>query len=139
MMMKFSIWQIIGALFHPSYMLVNSKLLGTHKTPEAQCAVGMPDVGTIKCVSATTYLASFGLASSTLGILMLATSMCFAMGLSNVLPQAYGSGEYKLCGAYVNRMIICVSMWVIPMALFLEIFSPSLMALLVSDKNLMVR
>jgi len=52
------------------------------------------------------HLASFGLGSSMMGILLLASGICFVMGLGNVLPQAYGSGNYRLVGTYQNRMII---------------------------------
>lgn len=71
---------VIGALFHPSYMLVNAKFLGSHEIT-AECAPG--DEKTImECVKGETYLAAFGIASSTIGICLLSVSMCFAMGLN---------------------------------------------------------
>ena len=49
-----------------------------------------------------------------MSIILLAPSMCFTLGLSNLIPQAFGSKNYKLCGIYANRMIIVVSVIFIP-------------------------
>jgi hypothetical protein len=38
------------------------------------------------CITAETYLASFGLASATMGIFVLAPGICFCLGLTNILP-----------------------------------------------------
>jgi UPF0716 family protein affecting phage T7 exclusion len=38
------------------------------------------------CITAETYLASFGLASATMGIFVLAPGICFILGLMNILP-----------------------------------------------------
>lgn len=94
-----SVWPIIGFLFHPSYMLVNAIILGN-----IQCK---PEDG---CITAKTYLAAFGLGSSLMSIVLLATGLCFVFGLYTIMPQAYSSGNYKLCGAYINRMIILSTM-----------------------------
>ena len=59
-----------------------------------------------ECITSETYLASFGLASATVGIFVLAPGICFTNGLNNILPQAYGAKNYRLCGAYLNRFVI---------------------------------
>ena len=46
---------------------------------------------------------------------MLATGMCFTLGLVYVIPQAYGAGNMKLCGAFMNRMIIVSTFIFAPM------------------------
>ena len=67
-----------------------------------------------ECITAETYLAAFGLASATLGICVLAPGICFCIGLSNILPQAYGARNYKLCGAYLNRFLVCTCIIFVP-------------------------
>jgi Na+-driven multidrug efflux pump len=64
-----TIWPVIGYLFHPSYMLVNAVILG--KLPKI-------------------YLAAFGIGSSTIGIVLFATGVCYVLALNNVVPQAFG-------------------------------------------------
>jgi Na+-driven multidrug efflux pump len=59
-----------------------------------------------------------------MGIVYLAVGVCFTLGLSNIVPQAVGAKEYKLCGAYLNRMIICV----------LSIFGPLLLPMMFINK-----
>lgn len=100
-----SLFPIVGMIFHPSYMLVNSKLLGSVEIDAEKCA-GVPKT-TYGCIPAETYLASFDIASSTMGILFLATGTCFVLALTNITRQAYGSGNFKMCGAYLDRMILC--------------------------------
>lgn len=84
MITKVSIFPIIGMLFHPSYILVNTKLLGSFK-PDAATVCLAGDT-TLKCVDSATYVAAFGLASSTMGIIFLAPGLCFAIGLTNIMP-----------------------------------------------------
>lgn len=137
----FTVWQglkdmsvysgknILGALFHPTYMLVNLTYLGSVKTDPVKCASSdHANASTpVECLEAKTYLAAFGMGSSILGIIMLSVSMCFAGGLGQVLPQAYGSKEYKLCGAYLNRMQICIASIFIPLFILIELFIGYLM------------
>jgi Na+-driven multidrug efflux pump len=128
-----SVYPIIGMLFHPSYMLVNAKLLGQVVPDASVCPVGV-EVDTIECVRGEQYLAAFGLASSTIGIILLAPGICFALGILNVVPQANGSGEYKLCGAYLNRMLICLVCLEVPVFILLEIFAGQILGVLGQDK-----
>ena len=88
MIFKQSLWPIIGMLFHPTYMLVNAKILGSIDKP-AKCLV--PDVSeevknSFDCISAKTYLAAFGVASSSMGIILLAVGVTFNLGLTNIVP-----------------------------------------------------
>jgi len=88
-----TMWPIIGSLFHPVYMLVNAKVLGGIIPDPAVCGEGASEdtLESFDCITAKTYLASFGLASSTMGIMLLAVGTCFVIGLTNVIPQAYGA------------------------------------------------
>lgn len=133
MIMKTSIFPIIGCLFHPSYMLVNAKLLGKAVLDTDKCG-GKPefvgDVINYNCIKAETYLASFGIASSTMSIILLATGVCFIFGLSNIAPQAAGSGNFKLVGTYLNRFIICHLMIFVPFTVLIELFIPYVFVLL---------
>lgn len=124
---------IVGALFHPTYMLVNLSFLGSVKVDATTCKSTDHNLATtdIKCLDAKTYLAAFGMGSSVLGIVMLSVSMTFAMGLHQVLPQAYGSGELRLCGAYLNRMQIAIASIFIPLFIIIELFVGYLMDALV--------
>lgn len=79
-----SLWPIIGSLFHPVYMMVNARVLGGIHVDSELCAALSADDPS--CISAKRYLAAFGLGSSTLSIVMIATAMCFTIGLSNVIP-----------------------------------------------------
>jgi Na+-driven multidrug efflux pump len=73
--------------------------------------------------------ASFGLASSTLSIILQATGLCFVLALSNIIPQAYGAKNYKLCGAYLNRMIIVNTLIFVPFLIPLQFIEPLLVAI----------
>jgi Na+-driven multidrug efflux pump len=73
--MRQSVWPIIGSLFHPTYLLVNAIVLG-----RITCNPGE------ECIKAETYLAAFGLGSSLMSIVLLASGICFVLGLNNILP-----------------------------------------------------
>ena len=106
MIVKASSFPILGMIFHPAYMMINARLLGQVQIDKAFCA--LPDnQKSVKCITAEKYVAGFGIASSTLAILYLAIGVCFALCLMNLIPQAYGAQNYRLCGAYLNRCIIC--------------------------------
>jgi hypothetical protein len=85
MITKTSVFPIAGMIFHPTYMLVNAKLLGQTVIDETFCATDAAK-GKSECLSAQEYVAAFGLASSALGIVYLALGFCFAYGLANVMP-----------------------------------------------------
>lgn len=85
-------------------MMINVKLLGSIEVDKTKCKV--PDSDTPECMTSEQYQAAFGIGSSTLAIVLLACSLCFCLGLGTIIPQAYGSGNYKLCSVYRNRMII---------------------------------
>lgn len=113
MVCKVSFFPILGMLFHPSYMMINTVWLGQHKPDTTLCNITVNgttswDTSKIECVKSSQYVAAFGLSSSAISIIQLAPGLCFALGLINVIPQAHGSGETKLIGAYANRMTIIV-------------------------------
>ena len=49
------------------------------------------------------YLASLGLGGLTVSIALLAVGISFNGSLDTLISQAYGAGEKKLCGIYLNR------------------------------------
>ena len=75
-------------LFHPMYMLINAQILGNMKVDETKCGANATEemLNSFECISPETYLASFGLASATVGIFVLAPGICFTNGLNNILP-----------------------------------------------------
>lgn len=117
-----SVQPIFGSLFHPSYMLINSIILG-----QIQCD---PSTG---CHSAKTYLAAFGLGSSLMSILLLASGLCYTLGLNNMLPQTYASKNYTLCGAYLNRMIITATCIFVPFLVPLQFVEYLFLGLMKQD------
>jgi len=88
MIMKNSIFPIIGMLFHPSYMMVNAKVLGQviNNGPPCTGKNVIDGVLQYECLTAEVYLASFGIGSSTMSIAILATGSCFILGLTNICP-----------------------------------------------------
>ena len=127
-----STFPIIGMLFHPTYLMMNSKLLGSVKPDPALCS-GADASSKIECVPAATYLAAFGIGSSTMGITMLSVGITMIIGLTNIVPQAFGSGNLKLCGAYANRMMIIVALTLGVVAILTELFVDKLLGLLNLD------
>jgi Na+-driven multidrug efflux pump len=116
MITKQSTFPILGMLFHPMYMLVNAQILGNLQLDQSKCGSEATHemLQSLECVSAETYLASFGLASATMGIFLLAPGCCFNQGLLNILPQAYGAKNYQLCWAYLNRFIFATIIIFVP-------------------------
>ena len=80
-----SVAPVLGAIFHPSYMMINTKILGSMKHDEEACKDPVKAT-TVECMTGTEFQASFGVASSTVAILLLATSLCFVLGLGNLIP-----------------------------------------------------
>lgn len=66
-------------------MLVNAVILGKIQIDEKACKLDK-----IECIGPKTYLAAFGVGSSTLGIILLASGLTYCVSLSNVIPQAFG-------------------------------------------------
>mmetsp|Transcript_2011 Transcript_2011/g.3558 ORF Transcript_2011/g.3558 Transcript_2011/m.3558 type:complete len:323 (-) Transcript_2011:489-1457(-) len=120
MILSRSILPIIGTLFHPSYMMANAVYSDMIKPNSEKCALSDDPVYNENCISGETFQAAFGLGSSTMGILMMAPLICFNMGLTNLIPQAFGSKNYKLCGAYLNRMMVVQAMVFLPLLVPLQ-------------------
>ena len=83
-----SLWPILGTLFHPMYMLINARILGNLELDPIKCG---PDatkevLASFDCVDNKSYLAAFGLASATIGILFLAPGICYSLALGNIVP-----------------------------------------------------
>lgn len=118
---KQSIPPIVGSLFHPSYMMVNALILGRITLPD-YCKDKDYEVpeDSFECMGPEDYLSAFGIASSTIGIAILSTSFCYIAALNNVVPQAYGAGNFELVGSYLNRMLILASGIFIPILILLQ-------------------
>ena len=82
MIFRNSIWPIIGSLFHPTYMLVNSMILGKLELDPEKCEAAGGDEYHPDCIGSEKYQAAFGIGSSTMGIILLASGICFTIGLS---------------------------------------------------------
>lgn len=61
-----------------------------------------------------------------LAITILATSTTYADGLSNLIPHAYGSNRVELVYAYLNRMLILVTLIFTPILIPIQ-FTESLL------------
>ena len=72
-------------------MLVNAIILGQIKVDQQKCDAAGNDIYSSDCINATTFVAAFGLGSATMSIFMLAPGLCFTIGLSQLIPQAYGN------------------------------------------------
>ena len=102
---------ILSMLFHPSYMMVNIKVLGMVQRDEGACTTFFGEqVDTVECMTGKQLQAAFGIGSSTISILLLASASSFVTGLDSLMSQAYGNNSFKLCGAYRNRMMIVTAM-----------------------------
>jgi len=110
---------ICSNLFHPSYMMVNAIVLGKIQVDKTKCP-DPTDRSNWECLDAQDYVAAFGIASSSIGILILSTGFCYANGLMNIIPAAFSSGHYELCGAYLNRMLILSMGIFIPVILLMQ-------------------
>ena len=104
-LMKFAIFPIMAAIFHPLYMVVNNVALG--RTDE-------------------TMLAAFGLGSLTIGIMVLSVGASFAMSIGTLVSQAHGAKDRRLCRLYLHRSFYLNS-WVwlilaIPMVFIRHIY-----------------
>ena len=109
-----SIFPILGTLFHPTYMMANAVYSDKISPDPMECKQANYDTMNEACITGETFQAAFGLGSATMGILMQAPVICFNLGLANIIPQAYGSGEFKLCGAYLNRMMVVQTLVFLP-------------------------
>jgi Na+-driven multidrug efflux pump len=90
MIMKQSFFPIIGSLFHPSYMMINSVVLGSI-LPDTKCSDStFKSNNPSKCYDVQVNQAAFGVGSSTLSIILIAPLMCYVLGLSSLIPQAFG-------------------------------------------------
>ena len=82
MIARNSLSPIIGSLFHPTYMLVNAIILGKIEVDPVKCEAAGNDEYHPDCIGADVYLSAFGLGSSTMSIILLASGICFTIGLS---------------------------------------------------------
>ena len=113
-----AIWPVIGALFHPAYMIINAVLLGKLKPDTAVCTD--QNFLTFECATGKQYLAAFGLGQAVCSLVVFSTGTTYSAVLTNLIPQAYGSQEYEVIGVYLNRMLILASCIFVPLLLPLQ-------------------
>lgn len=71
--------------------MVNAIILGKIKMDQEKCKIAGGEPCHPDCISSKDYVAAFGIGSATMSIILLATGLCFTLGLQNVIPQAYGA------------------------------------------------
>jgi len=123
---------ILGVIFHPTYLMINISILSKFNPDPVKCNSDNLDdlkINSSECMEGLDLNAAFGLASSTLSIILQATGSCFCMGLNTILPQAYGAKNYKLCGAYLNRMLIVSTLIFTPILIPLHYVESLLIAI----------
>ena len=76
---------IIGMLFHPMYMMINTAVVGQMHDP--------------------VYLAGLGLGSLTCGIMLISFGTSFALVTSSLTGPAFGAGDYRFCRVILNRQL----------------------------------
>ena len=81
------------------------------------------------------YLSAYGLGSSLIAITILATSSCYAEGLSNLIPHAFGSNRIDLVYAYLNRMLILKTLIFMPILIPLQ-YSETFLNFMVKDPRI---
>jgi hypothetical protein len=86
MISSYSFSPIIGSLFHPTYMLVNAMILGKIEVDPVKCEAAGNDKNHADCIGPDVYLSAFGIGSSTMSIILLASGICFTIGLSQLIP-----------------------------------------------------
>lgn len=79
---SYATWPMLGMVFHPLYMVINSAVVGRMETK---------------------YLAGLGLGSLTTGIFLISLNVCFALVVSSFVAPAHGVGDNRLARMYLHR------------------------------------
>eukprot|EP00347_Sterkiella_histriomuscorum_P022093 403331703 len=93
---RLAIFPIIGMIFHPAYSIFNSIALGRNEDGRL--------------------LASLGLGSLTVGIMLLSIGSCFNGSLDTLVSQTFGQKDLRLCMIYLNRQMYLAAMVFVPLA-----------------------
>lgn len=78
-----AIYPIIGAVFHPAYIICNTIIFKSD--PDMQAALG--------------------LGGFALSIFLLSLGVTFNDSLDTLISQSYGAKEYRMCRLYLNRQL----------------------------------
>ena len=115
MIFKQSISPIVGQILHPMYMMINTMILG-RILPDARCEgdTDFQEANPSHCVGPNVLQSAFGIGSATMGLILLAPGACYCLCLQNLIPQAFGSKNYELCGFYLNRVLITSTLIFVP-------------------------
>jgi len=85
--LKYSVWPIVGMIFHPMYTIINSAMIGRLYEGDEK----------------NTHLAALGLGSLTISILMISIVSCFCMVVGTFIGPAFGDERPDLCKRYLFR------------------------------------
>ena len=67
-------------------MMINAIILGQTKVDDAKCQAAGNLATHPDCISSKDYVAAFGIGSATMSIILLATGLCFTLGLQQLIP-----------------------------------------------------
>ena len=79
-------------------------------------------------------MAGVGMANMYMNITCLSVLFGINMTLDTVVSQAFGFGDYRMCGVYLNRSRIIITLIIIPLSLFL-LQTETIFNLVGFDKN----
>ena len=77
----------------------------------------------------TQVLAIYGLSLITQNLIFNSVQISFNHGVSMLIAQAFGQGDRKLCGIYLNRQIILNLLTMIPLIILVFLIEPVLIAI----------
>ena len=82
---RYSLWPIVGMMFHPLYSLINAAVVGRMEKK---------------------FLAALGLGSLTTGICLISIGCSFSLVLGSFVAPAHGKGDAKLARMYLHRQYL---------------------------------
>jgi Na+-driven multidrug efflux pump len=88
---KIGKFPVIGAFFHPSYLICNTIIFRQRTMDQAALSLG----------------------SMVLSLCMLSLGFTFNGSLDTLISQAFGQGDKRLCRVYLNRQLYMMSLFFI--------------------------
>jgi Na+-driven multidrug efflux pump len=76
--------------------------------------------------NSTEHLVTYGIATLVLTILFVSFQLAFNSGMTILVIQAFGAGNLRLCGLYLNRQIILNLLNMIPLSIIVFALKPIL-------------
>jgi Na+-driven multidrug efflux pump len=78
-----------------------------------------------------------GISASVCGFFIMSISLGSGSALDTFATQAYGQGDLKLCGQYLNRARVIMATLAIPMIIIVNLFGRSLCSIFSSDEEVL--